>query len=100
MKKMQLLHPSGKPSNEMDVEKYQILKTALHNCLHQHPENTFSSLLIAVEKKLKENNSTIAGSLQWILMLVLLDLEARKEISSTGLHAEGMKYSLNKQYQH
>lgn len=78
--KIQLKHPAGKKAVRIDIEKYDLLKNSLINFLRSNGESTHKEIFQAVTIDLKKNKIKFAGSLEWHLEWVKLDLEARKEI--------------------
>ena len=80
-KKIQLLHPAGKKAVSMDPEKYSILKKALVTFLSINGESTHTGIIQAITEDIKRNKIVIEGSVAWHLEWVMLDLEARNEIS-------------------
>lgn len=82
--KIQLKHPAGKKSVSMDVEKYNTLKKSLLMYLKSKGESTHTEILKAITTELKKNKIKFAGSVEWHMEWVKLDLEARKEIKRLG----------------
>ncbi len=78
--KKQLKHPAGKKAISMEMEKYELLKKAVLNCLKDKGELTHKELFEAIAKSLKKNKTKFVGSVEWHMEWVKLDLEARKEI--------------------
>jgi hypothetical protein len=78
--KKQLKHPAGKKAISMDMEKYELLKKAVLNCLKEEGELTHKEMFEAIAKSFKKNRTKFAGSVEWHMEWVKLDLEARKEI--------------------
>lgn len=81
---IQLKHPTGKKAMSMDLDKYEILKKVLLNCLHTKGELTHTEILQIITEDFIKNKTKFEGSLEWHFEWVKLDLEARKEIKRTG----------------
>ena len=77
---IQLKHPAGKKAVSMDKEKYNTLKKVLLNRLNTKGESTHAEILQAIAEDFKKNKIKFAGSIDWHMEWVKLDLEARKEI--------------------
>jgi hypothetical protein len=78
--KIQLTHPAGKKAVSIDKGKYDVLKKALMNFLQTNGESTHAEIFRSLPENFKKNNIKFAGSIEWHLEWVILDLEARKEI--------------------
>lgn len=70
-------HPEGKAGVNVEITKYDQIKTAIIHQLKKTPEQTFRSLKAEVTKDLK---GKFEGSIGWYYTTVKLDLEARKLI--------------------
>lgn len=79
--KIQLTHPAGKKAISMDKEKYSVIEKSLLNCLKGKAEATHKEILNAITGDFKKNKIKFAGSIEWHLEWVKLDLEARKKIT-------------------
>ena len=77
---IQLKHPAGKKAVSMDKGKYNTLKKALLNRLKTKGGSTHAEILQAIAEDFKKNKIKFAGSIEWHMEWVKLDLEARKEI--------------------
>jgi hypothetical protein len=77
---IQLKHPAGKKAVSMDKEKYNTLKKVLLNRLNTKGESTHAEILQVIAEDFKKNKIKFAGSIEWHMEWVKLDLEARKEI--------------------
>lgn len=75
--RIQTLYPEGKEGVNIVRDKYETMRTAIHNALSTHGELTFTELREQVEAALAGN---FEGSVAWYLTTVKLDLEARDEI--------------------
>lgn len=82
--KMQLKHPAGKKAVSMDKGKYDTLKKVLLNRLKTKGESTHTEILQTITEDFKKHNIKFAGSVEWHMEWVKLDLEARKEIKRIG----------------
>jgi hypothetical protein len=78
--KIQLLHPSGKKAVSIDKAKYDVLKSALLECLRANGESTHANILQCITEDFRKSKIKFVGSLEWYLEWVKLDLEARKII--------------------
>ena len=65
----------------MDRAKYDLLQTALLECLKTGQPATWIELLPAVEQSLKKKKHTVQGKLEWNLFWVTLDLVAKHKIN-------------------
>jgi hypothetical protein len=79
--KIQLQHPAGKKAISMDKEKYGAIEKSLLNCLKGKAESTHKEILNAITEDFKTNKIKFAGSLEWHMEWVKLDLEAKKKIT-------------------
>jgi hypothetical protein len=77
--KIQLNHPAGKKAVRMDKDKYDILRKAIFRCL-KNKTLTHTELLEAIIADFKKNKIKFAGSIEWYMESVKLDLEANKLI--------------------
>ena len=77
---MQLRHPAGKKAVSMEKGKYDALKQPLLNWLKTKGESTHTEILHAITEDFEKNNTSFAGSIEWHMEWVKLDLEARNEI--------------------
>jgi len=91
--KIKLIHPEDKKSVTMDSGKYNILKSAVMECLKTVSELTHQELKKAVTDYLEKNKIQFTGSVPWHLEWVKLDLIARKEIKRI-ITKSTVKYSL------
>lgn len=82
--KFQLKHPAGKKAVRMDIEKYDVLKKAVLNQLKKQGACTHTEILKAISADFKKNKTKFAGSLEWHMEWVKLDLEARNKIKRIG----------------
>jgi hypothetical protein len=82
--KIQLKHPAGKKAISMDKDKYETLKKILFNRLKTKGESTHTELLQAITEDFKKNKIKFAGSVEWHMEWVKLDLEAKNEIIRIG----------------
>ncbi len=78
--KIQLKHPAGKKAVSMDKSKYDSLKKVLLNRLKTKGESTHAEILQSITENFKKNKIKFAGSIEWHMEWVKLDLEARKVI--------------------
>ena len=76
--KTELKHPEGKKAVSMDQGKYNLLKSAILECLKSKTGVTHKELQQSVINHFEKNNIKFEGSVPWHLELVKLDLEARK----------------------
>ena len=76
--KIMTLHPAGKAGVNIDRGKYDTVREAILQSLHEHGTLTFGDLTEEVRGKLE---GTFAGSISWYVTTVKLDLEARGEIA-------------------
>ena len=80
MKTIKTLHPQkGKRNKPITEDKYNIMKSAILDALNLS-EPTHTQLVGILRKKL---NTSFDGNISWCVMVVKLDLEARKIISRT-----------------
>jgi len=77
---IQLRHPAGKKAISMDKVKYDSLKKSLLNHLKTKGESTHADILQGIIQDFKKNKIKFAGSVEWNMEWVKLDMEARKEI--------------------
>ena len=82
--KIQLKHPAGKKAVSMDKAKYDALKKPILNHLNTKGESTHAEILQTIIEDFKKNKTKFAGSVEWHMEWVKLDLEARKEIKRLG----------------
>ena len=73
-------HPLGKRNKPVARRDYETFKTAILSALRRE-ELTHTELLNELTKSL---NRTFSGNVGWHLMVVKLDLEARKLIERTS----------------
>lgn len=78
--KIQLKHPSGKKAVSMDKEKYTLLKEIFLSLLKAEGEATQTKIVNIIKSDFKKNKTKFAGSVEWHLEWVKLDLEANKII--------------------
>ena len=78
--KIQLKHPAGKKAISMDKEKYGVIEKSLLICIKGKAEATHKEMLKAITEDFKKNKIKFAGSIEWHMEWVKLDLEARKKI--------------------
>jgi hypothetical protein len=81
-------HPLGKSNKPIEKRDYEIFKAAILSALHRK-ELTHTELLNELTKSLR---SKFSGNVGWHLMVVKLDLEARKLIERTSSRPQ--KYRL------
>ena len=65
----------------MDTEKYGVIEKSLLNCLKIKAESTHKEILMTITEDFKKNKIKFAGSIEWHMEWVKLDLEARKIIT-------------------
>jgi hypothetical protein len=68
----------GKKGASMDRSKYELVKSAITDCFRAKPELTKAELVEGVGRRLK---GKLEGSVEWSVMAVKLDLEAKGIIS-------------------
>ena len=78
--RIQLRHPAGKKAISMDKEKYSIIEKSLLKCLKGKASLTHKEILKLITEDLKKNKIKFAGSIEWNMEWVKLDLESRKKI--------------------
>jgi hypothetical protein len=78
--KIRLQHPAGKKTVSMNKEKYDVMKKAVLNCLKTKGESTHYEMLETITEDFKKNKTKFAGSIEWHMEWVKLDLEAGKKI--------------------
>lgn len=76
-KKVQTLHPQGKQGVNIDAKKYYQIKAVLLDIIQKHGEITYQKLSNLTEKQLE---GKFEGKIIWYVVVVKLDLEARKII--------------------
>jgi hypothetical protein len=81
-------HPSGKANKPVDKRDYETFKAAILSALRRH-ELTHTELLNELTKSLK---GQFSGNVGWHVMVVKLDLEARRLIERTSSRPQ--KYRL------
>ncbi|MFN0188003.1 MAG: DUF6958 family protein [Bacteroidia bacterium] len=74
---MQLKHPQGKKAVSISKDKYEQLKTETVKYLTEKTEGTFTEISKTISQNFNDRKVTFAGSLNWYLEWVKLDLEAR-----------------------
>ena len=79
--KRQLKHPAGKKAISMDKEKYNVIEKSLLICLKGKAESTHKEILNAITEDFKKDKIKFAGSIEWHMEWVKLDLEARQKIT-------------------
>lgn len=67
-------HPQGKKGVNIDVEKYELIKSTIIACVQNAGEISFSDLTSCVDATL---SFSFDGSIAWYVTTVKLDLEAR-----------------------
>ncbi|OFX60711.1 MAG: hypothetical protein A2046_10305 [Bacteroidetes bacterium GWA2_30_7] len=82
--KIQLQHPLGKKAISMEKDKYETLKNAVLNFLMAKGESTHTEILQSITEDFKKNKVKFAGSVEWHLEWIKLDMEAKKEIKRIG----------------
>lgn len=80
MTKIELIHPEGKKAVSMDADKYELIAGAILGLLTDGTEISHNDLLIGVKDNFSKRQITFAGSVNWHLEWVKLDLEARGKI--------------------
>ena len=75
--KILTLHPEGKKGANISKEKYSAIKEFIISTISKRKEISYSELNDLAKKKLTKN---FEGSVPWYLIIVKLDLEARKII--------------------
>lgn len=89
-KKIQTLHPeTGKKNKAIPATQYNIIKDTIVTVL-KTSEPTYTELAAQVSTLLR---TTFPGNIKWYIMVVKLDIEARKIILRTRSKPE--KYKLN-----
>jgi hypothetical protein len=83
-------HPQGKRNQPVDKRDYQTFKTAILSALRRH-ELTHTELLNELTASLE---GKFSGNVGWHVMVVKLDLEARKLIERTS--SSPQKYRLKR----
>jgi hypothetical protein len=83
-------HPAGKRNQPVDKRDYETFKAAMLSALRRN-ELTHTELLNELTKSL---NGKFSGNVGWHVMVVKLDLEARKLIERTS--SSPQKYRLKK----
>ena len=78
--KIQLRHPAGKKAVSMDKVKYETMKKAFMNSLKKKNELSHTEILDAITEDFKKNKIKFAGSIEWHMEWIKLDLEAAKII--------------------
>jgi hypothetical protein len=73
-------HPFGKKNARISRERYNLFKTAIMDALRQR-EMTHTELLAQVDKDLR---GRFEGNMGWNVMVVKLDLEARKIVERSS----------------
>ncbi|NWF68463.1 MAG: hypothetical protein HXY40_05205 [Chloroflexi bacterium] len=77
-KKIMAQHPDPKKKGvRISQEKYDIMRAAILEALHEHPQLKFQELAKIVEEKL---SGRFDGSILWYMTAVKLDMEVKKEI--------------------
>jgi hypothetical protein len=72
--KILTLHPQGKQGVNISKQKYDTMKNAIIETLAEFNELTFSELTSKIHQKLA---GKFDGSINWYVVTVKLDLEAR-----------------------
>lgn len=72
--KILTLHPEGKQGVNISKRKYDMIKAAILESLHERGEIAFKDLPDEVTKRLAGN---FDGKIMWYVVTVKLDLEAR-----------------------
>lgn len=93
--KIQLKHPAGKKAVSMDKVKYDMLKTYLLTYLKSNGDSTHTELLNSITNGFKKDKVKFAGSIEWHMEWVKLDLEARKIVKRIG-DKSPIKFTLTK----
>lgn len=78
---IELKHPKEKKSISMDKSKYDLLKKAFLNYLKKNGQSSYNDIWQAVDEELKKGKAKFAGSVQWHVEWIKLDLEANKIIA-------------------
>lgn len=89
--KILTLHPDGKKGTNISLEKYNVIKDAMLQMIHQAGEITYQDLSDELERNLQP---TFDGRVVWYVITVKLDLEARgiiERIPKTSPHQVRMK---------
>lgn len=73
-KKILRLHPQGKQGVNINKQKYDKMKNVIIETLTEHKEFTFIELTQEINKK---SVGQFDGSINWYVVTVKLDLEAR-----------------------
>ncbi len=93
--KIQLRHPAGKKAVRMDIEKYDVLKKAIINCLKKKDASTHTELLHCINENFLQNAIMFDGSVEWYMESVKLDLETNKTIERIK-HKSSLKFRIAK----
>ena len=72
--KIMTLHPEGKSGTNIDRQKYDLVRVAILDAIHEFGDIAFKDLENAVTQRLPD---TFNGSIGWYTTTVKLDLEAR-----------------------
>lgn len=75
--KIQTLHPQGKKGVNINAKKYYQIKETLLDIIQEYGEITYQQLSDLTEKRLE---GKFEGKVVWYVVVVKLDLEARKII--------------------
>ncbi len=86
------LHPQGKNGVNISKDKYNVMKAAIVNVLQKQGEMTFRALNDEVRRQLEGN---FAGSIDWYVTTVKLDLEARGVIERFGKSPQQLRLTAN-----
>jgi hypothetical protein len=74
--KIQLEHPTGKHAVRMEITKYELLYSAIKRCL-EDGALTHKQLFTSVMSDFEKNSIKFAGSVEWYMEGVKLDMEAK-----------------------
>ena len=91
--KILTLHPDGKKGTNISLTKYNLIKDAMLQIIHQKGKITYQDLSDQLEKDLQP---TFDGRVIWYVVTVKLDLEARgiiERIPKTSPHQVRIKSS-------
>ena len=73
--KILTLHPQGKRGVNISMQKYDVMKTAIIETLTEFEALTFTEL---TQKNSEKLTGSFDGNIEWYVITVKLDLEARK----------------------
>jgi hypothetical protein len=77
------MHPAGKKAVTIDTHKYETVRDALVRRLKNHGVSTHREILKGINDEFAKNKTQFDGSVEWYMLWVKLDLEARRTIRRT-----------------